>query len=445
MGKKRVRELLREDGTRIDLGLLTLLFVFFALLFFKPWIIGDGLGYYSTLRSFALDGDVDFANEYAHLQTLDQGWVFDPQEKTATGLSPNVWPVGNAILWSPFFYAAHALESFGGEAADGYSQRYYDFVTFGTLVYSLATLILVYFFLRRFVAGAIAIASTIMIFVCSTLFYYTYHDPSMSHAHSAFTVTCFFYFWHATRKGRTMRQHIVLGALAGFMSLVRYQNILFAVVLAIELAGNASKGREVLRRSLVKYAASAVAAVLVFSPQMLFWKALYGQYLTKPASAVEFIWYPKHVFDVLFSSTHGLFTWTPLILLSFLGFIRLYKREKTIFPYIIIPLILQVLFVSSTSTWHGGWSYGIRMLTNCTLIFALGLSMPLEWARKRMHPGYILAVLSLFILWSLLLMTQVHHMHQIIDPAYPFSRILEDQVVKAPKLLFELVNASLFG
>ncbi|MCM2326215.1 MAG: hypothetical protein NDI94_07145, partial [Candidatus Woesearchaeota archaeon] len=196
---------------------LLLIFVFFKLMFFKPWIIGDGLHQYSQLRSIVIDKDLNFSNEYEYFRTQNLGNVLDPKSKTITGLPPNPWPIGNAVLWSPFFLMAHAIEKVTGEKADGYSKRYIDFVTTGTLIYSFLTLALIYLLLAKTFKEEVAFIATIAIFLASSLMYYTFIDPSVSHALSAFTTTLFLYYWYSTRKDRTLFQSMALGFFAGIM------------------------------------------------------------------------------------------------------------------------------------------------------------------------------------------------------------------------------------
>jgi cell shape-determining protein MreD len=65
-----------------------------------------------------------------------------------------------------------------------------------------------------------------------------YFNPSWSHAHSAFAVTLFLWYWDRTRPERTYAQWALLGLCAGLMFDVYYPNgILMVVPLAESLAG----------------------------------------------------------------------------------------------------------------------------------------------------------------------------------------------------------------
>ena len=66
---------------------------------------GDAIQYYVYLQSLAVDGDLDFANEYRALYGGDDAtenvWL---TTTTPIGRSPNVMSVGPAILWAPAFF-----------------------------------------------------------------------------------------------------------------------------------------------------------------------------------------------------------------------------------------------------------------------------------------------------------------------------------------------------
>lgn len=64
----------------------------------------DGTFYYAYLPTIWLDGDLDFTNQYRYL--------IGPGREAIAGFTPrglpvNAYPVGPALLWSPFFLAAH--------------------------------------------------------------------------------------------------------------------------------------------------------------------------------------------------------------------------------------------------------------------------------------------------------------------------------------------------
>jgi hypothetical protein len=147
---------------------------------------------------------------------------------------------------------------------------------------------------------------------------------------------------------------------------------------------------------------------------------------------------PKHIIKVLFSPVHGLFVWTPVVALSFVGLYLMYKKKKDIAAYLILAVALQLYFNSAIVDWHGSWSFGARRFVSCTVIFGLGLAYFIDFLKKKVSPKAISLTCFLFILWNLLLVAQVNYYHPLIDPRFPFYRILIGQIKTAPKLLVRL-------
>src|SRR4029450_11633722 len=89
----------------------------------EPEFRADSVSYYAYLRSAVFDRDLDFGNEWAH-------WGYPEPARTPTGLHRNVQSVGPALLWAPFFMAAHVYVELGRAlgwvryAPDGYTLPY---------------------------------------------------------------------------------------------------------------------------------------------------------------------------------------------------------------------------------------------------------------------------------------------------------------------------------
>ena len=74
---------------RLDAILLIALFLICFRLFFILWITGDGLSYFSYLRSIVVDGDLNFRNEFSYVETWGTGSINCGGELTATGYVGN--------------------------------------------------------------------------------------------------------------------------------------------------------------------------------------------------------------------------------------------------------------------------------------------------------------------------------------------------------------------
>ena len=85
-------------------GILVTVWIGILLALFRPEIRGmDPVAYYAWLRAAVIQGDLDASATFAHYGVLPARGI------SPTGYRLNEWPVGPAVLWSPFFLAAHGL------------------------------------------------------------------------------------------------------------------------------------------------------------------------------------------------------------------------------------------------------------------------------------------------------------------------------------------------
>ena len=197
----------------------------------------DGFYYFAYLRSIAFDRDVDFTNDYPLLGLSDKAYLWQPP--TVTGYAHSAWTIGPAIVWAPFFGGAHlaALRQQGQGlpvATDGTSYPYRQAVCIAGLFYALLGTWFSIRAARQFFPASIAATGAALVVGGSFMLWYTLAEPSMTHAPTMAAVAAFVWYWTATMPRRSLWQWIGLGALAGFVGLVRWQSVLFALLPAIE-------------------------------------------------------------------------------------------------------------------------------------------------------------------------------------------------------------------
>ena len=389
-----------------------------------PWVHGDGTGYFAYLRSAVLDGDLDFRNEYQHYNQRTTAQLLNASNLT-TGRVPNIWAVGPAFLWAPAYLLTHAgmhlAHQLGSaDTPDGYSPPYVYAVALSSATYGFVALLLVHRWLRRHFGLLPATLALATVWLATSLPAYMYFHPTLAHAASVFTVCCFLAFWDSTRRRRTLRQWGVLGALGGLMLLTRWQNGLFFLVPAIEqlatLVHHARRtdalqalAAEVGRR-LLGWGLAAITLVVVFAPQMAIWQLLFAKWLTNPqreySLSTGFTWTAPHAIDVLISTRHGLFTWTPVLLLAVIGLVLFARRDRVLAVGLGASLLAQVYVVGSWSNWWQGASFGGRMFIEWTPAYALGIAALLDLMldQQRSRAAAAAAAIWLLSTWNALLL-----------------------------------------
>ncbi len=372
----------------------------------------DGVYYYAYLPSLVLDRDLDLANQYARLLPADAVARMQP---TATGLVPNAYALGPALLWLPFFLLGHGaallLRAAGAPlATDGTGYIYQAPAMAGSIVYGSAGLFLVYRAGRRYFAAGTSAWTAALLCLATNLVYYLIAEPSMSHALSFFAVAVFFERWLAWRPAPTPGRWALLGLAGGLVALVRLPDATYlALPLLDALAAAAPQGRAALRRLLPGVAAFGLAALAAFAPQMAAWQGLYGSPLRSGylyTSGPTFYWLQPHLAEVLFSPLHGLFTWHPLYLLAALGLICLARRDRRLALLVVLGLAMQVYVVGAWRDWGQGDAFGGRMFVASLPGLALGLGALLEWATAQGALPAAGVASTVLVFWNALFLIQ---------------------------------------
>jgi hypothetical protein len=399
----------------------------------------DGFYYYSYLRSLAFDRDVDFTNDYKMLGLGDKAHLFNP---TPTGYAQSAWTIGPAIVWAPFFAAAHPVAKYlnaGGAdvSTNGVSYPYRQAVCVAGLVYGLLGCWFTYrltamFFTRRKAAAATAFT------VCgSFMLWYLVKEPSMTHAPSMAGVAGFTWLWLATLERRTLAQWALLGAIAGFITLIRWQNALFAIMPAYEAVARLvtawrAGDRNRLQVTLACGFTFTACAAIAFIPQMLAWRAIYGSYLAVSPVGPQIRWWDPHLMDVLWSSRNGLFSWSPVIYVAAIGLL-IFAATR---PQIGVPMLLSVgamiYFNSSIQDWWGSSGFGGRRFDGTIPIFGLGMAMFVDRGAafaRRFPVAVVGAFGTLLVVWNIALMRVGQEGHIRFGEAVSFGELGAEQVV----------------
>ena len=166
---------------RVRVHLFILAFAFVVTLpLVNPLVHGDGVGYYAYLRAPLIQHNLRFEEDWRHANLgfaearLNSENQPHADQYTSTGYISNLFTVGPAILWTPFFLMAHLAvvvgDKFGGHIpADGFSLPYRVLVAFGTAFYGFCGLLLSYLLARKFLDPSCALLATLGIWVGSSL------------------------------------------------------------------------------------------------------------------------------------------------------------------------------------------------------------------------------------------------------------------------------------
>jgi hypothetical protein len=401
-----------------------ILYVIFILSipFVNPIVHGDGVGYYAYVRAPLVEHSFHFEEDWRHAnlnfsqsRTRPDGQLL-PTEYTETGYVSNLFTIGPALLWTPFLLIAnavvHALNLFGTHIpADGFSFPYVFAMALGTAVYGFLGLLLSFRLAKRYMAERWALLATIAIWWGSSLPVYMYFNPAWSHAHSAFAVALFVWFWDRTRDARTTSQWLLLGLMAGLMVDIYFPNSIFLLLPLIEsllfYSRNLKSQPSVARTLLIQNFLFAFAILVAFIPTIITRRIIFGGYFRFGSySHLSWDWSAPHWRAVLFSSDHGVFSWTPLLAFAILGLFLVPRPAKYLALYLGLCVAAFYYLIASYPYWDGLSSFGNRFFISLTPIYVFGLAALLQrcgafFSSQRLSLWVSSLVLAAFVVWNL--------------------------------------------
>jgi hypothetical protein len=408
------------------------LFILFVLTLslVTPYLRGDGIAYYAYIASLVIDHDLYFEDEYRHADPLHYHNYFDAQDRlkphlyTQTGYVRNMASIGPSLLWAPFFLTAHIFTALYNVLPfphapipqDGFSLPYRYLCALSTALYGFLGLLLAFSVARQLFDDRVAFWATLGIWFASGLPVYMYFLPFMSHAHSVFTCSLLVWFWWRTYDQRVaaddlttfrLRSWFLLGLLSALAFITYYPNLLLSLFVLADFVELTYRARQHSWRFAGLFVAVPMALwafgfFLGWLPLGLIKWVIYGSPFQLGYGEPWWFFDPR-LWQVLFSSEHGLFSWTPIILLACVGFVPLIHRQPNLGWRCLLTFLTFWYLIASYDDWHGQSSFSNRFFLSLTPLFVLGLAALLAAVRERFKEAafrFALVFIALLILWN---------------------------------------------
>ncbi|MBN1184482.1 MAG: hypothetical protein JXB49_19475 [Bacteroidales bacterium] len=338
-------------------------------------VVWDIISYYAYLPATLIQHDLALS-------------FYDKPDNKVTGTywprrAPNgklviITSMGMSFLYSPFFILSHWYAKSSHYTADGFSTPYYV----GILLSSVFFLFLGLIYLKKLLKPKFDELTISIVLIIITLGTNMWASgtlrPAMPHNYNFALITMFLYYiikWHTNPKIKTS---LLLGFLAGLISLIRPTNIIIALVFVLwDVAGFKDiKNRfNLLLKNKLNILLIIITAFLVWIPQLLYWKMQTGQYLYYSyGDSEKFFWNNPQILNVLFSYRKGWLIYTPIMLFSLAGLYFVWKDYRKIFFPILLLLIVHLYIISSWWCWWWGGSFSQRVMIDIYGILAIPLA-----------------------------------------------------------------------
>jgi hypothetical protein len=379
--------------------------------------VSDGFGYYVFLPSVLIDGDLDLSNQLARIPYEEAKPYYLVVPKTKRVANP--FPVGPALLWAPFFAAAHLLvlgaRMLGATiSADGFGFWYELPVYVGSFLYGALGLWLIQGLLTALFSRTVAAYALVLLLTCTPLGYYLLIEPDMAHPTGTLSIALFaFLMWRMWEtRDATPRAWAILGGALGLVAVIRPYSAVVAVA-AVPLARRvfSREGRFAWPDLAKGVAVLVVASALVYAPQVIVSSVFYGHLLLGPPRTGydAMRWLHPDILRLVIST----FSLCPLLLAAAVGLLPLpvFARDqrhsrsadlgedpapaflRTVRPLMLLAITLAGYVIASSPMWDYGESFGQRRMVDWSAFFGIGLASCL-WA----SPGSVRRVLPVAVL-----------------------------------------------
>lgn len=364
-------------------------------------IVWDVISYYAYLPATFIYNDLslEFTRDYKG----NHRFVFWP-EKASNGKNVIKTSMGLSLLLAPFFFIAHGLAYLLGYDTGGYSLPYRLMLMLSIVFYFALGLYFLRKLLQKFFPLRTVTITLLLTGLGTNLFTYAATEVPLSHVYSFALVAAFLWVVVRWYEAQQMKHAVAIGLLLGLLSLVRPTNILvglFFLLLGITSFGKIKERLQLFRHSGLQLIAMALSALLVWIPQMIYWKVQTGHFLFFSYTGERFFFGQPEIIQCMFSYRKGWLVYTPVMILALAGLILLYKKHRELFFPLVLFTVLNLYVVSSWWCWWYGGSFGLRPMIDSYAMMALPLAAFVKWVTERKslvkHGLYALFVFFIFL------------------------------------------------
>ncbi len=391
-------------------GLVLLFFVYQFSWSKSDWQNGvlstDGRGYYAYLPSIILFQDLSYEkNKLAIEEQLGYEMSHHCILEDENGKRFNKTFPGVSLMQLPLFLVSIVVAWLAGFSINGYSEPF----LIGIQLSAWWAAIFGFYALRKSMkliglSEKLSLLVAVLTLFATNVFYYATAVPSMGHIYSFMLLSWFLYASIRLVQHNRIKNWVFWGALLGIIALVRPTNIVVVVIFPFIWQWCSPSQKIVAsiwaNRKHIAYAMLTFMMVVSLLP--ILWKIQTGNWLVWSYTGEGFYWLSPQPFKVLFSFRNGLFIWTPLALLSLVGFWYGWKNAPNKFSLLWLAgyFLINLYIISAWWTHYYGGGFGHRVYVDHQFFTALLFGLALLFAAKKskvilMSIGVVLGALNM--------------------------------------------------
>jgi hypothetical protein len=287
-----------------------------------------------------------------------------------------------AILYLPFFWLAMGLAWVTGAPMDGYSWPFECCIQLSAICYAILGLWILRKWLSVYFPDKIVAATLGVLAFGTNLFYYVIGHGPMPHAYLFFLLTAFAWLILRFFEKPGWRLAFGIGLVGGLAVLIRPVHIviwLAPLLYGLQQTGSIAAFLQFFRKHIVFILLALIIPVLLWLPQMAYWKYMTGSGWFWSYHGESFFWTEPKLLSVLVGFRKGWLIYTPLMVLALSGWVIVWKKFPQWRWALSIPFVLSVYAMAAWWCWWFGGSFGMRPMIDFYGWLALGLAAALAW------------------------------------------------------------------
>ncbi len=310
------------------------------------------------------------------------------------------YPVGVAMLSAPFYLLGKVLRTKQDAAMAGFSPIDHIMVDVAAAFYCSVGCLFLFLLLRRNHSALTAIGTVLALLTGTNLLFYTIGDPGMSHVYAFFLLSCFVLAHaHILDFGPSRRRLLLLGFIGGLVVVTRPTDILLLPFLLLITAATKKEARD---RFIAMVNVKAIAPflfgfLLACLPQLIYWQFTFGNFIHWSYTGEGFThWKDPAIVPFWLSPYNGLFTYSPLVLLtlmlSWIGMKPLGIQYLTIWS----SFLVFSYICASWWAWTFGCGFGSRNFVEYGPILTVPIAYMISRSHRYTHLISLLIILCCF-------------------------------------------------
>lgn len=373
-------------------------------------VIWDVVGYYAYLPATFIYGDVTLKHPNENFEKYQH--TFWDQENLE-GKTVFKYSMGMSMLYAPFFFLSHLYTLTTDGIASGFSPPYKFGLAMSSVFYFILGLFYLRKFLRLYFSEKVVAFTLFFIGLGTNLYYYTVLGVGLPHTYLFCLLSITAYLTSKWYKNPTLIRSMILGILVGLMILVRPTMIVVVPFIALFNINSINGVKEritYVTTHLFRVIISVLFSLMVWIPQLLYWKIASGDYIYYSYTDEGFFFNDPQLLNVLFSFRNGWLLYTPIMCFSLFGLFWMVKKGHKMALGIAFTVGLYLYIASCWWTWWFGGSFGFRTMIDMYPLLAIGMAyfigQIIEY--KKIVKASVLTLMFLLLGFNLFQTRQVH-------------------------------------